>query len=160
MPSLSSYRFAISDYLKVKSLATFACGCNCSVMPNFEQIAFSLSLHVSCLNLECKKCKPSSETSAYGPVNSAITLKDGNKGTRIICCHRPILINNSILDCAVSPVRIGICLKETMAQRLQRTAFQCSWPKQYKLKYVGEKRHARIKHNLLKNAILQMKVIQ
>lgn len=104
--------------MKMKSLSTFACGCKCSVMPNFEQIVFSLSLHVSCLNLECKKCKPSSETSAYGPVNSAITLKDKNKGTRIICCHRPILINYSMLDCAVSPVRIGVCLKEMMAQRL------------------------------------------
>lgn len=123
----------------MKSPATFACGCKRSVMPNFEQIAFSLSLRVSCLNLECKKCKPSSETSAYGPVNSAITLKDRNKGTRIICCHRPILINYSMLDCAVSPGRIGICLKEMMAQRLWRTAFQCSRPKQNKLKYVGKK---------------------
>lgn len=58
------------------------------------------------------------ETPGYGLVNSIITLKVRNKGNRIICCHTPILINNSILDCAISPVKIRICLKAVIAHRI------------------------------------------
>lgn len=81
------------------------------------KLPFSTTLHLSCVDLECRKCKARSETPKYGLVNFIITLKDRNKGTRIICCHTPILINNSILDCALSPVEIRICLKAMMAHR-------------------------------------------
>lgn len=50
--------------------------------------------------------KTCSGTPEYRLLNSTVTLKDGIKGTRIICCHTPILINNSILDFALSPVGI------------------------------------------------------
>lgn len=53
--------------------------------------------------------------------NSIFTLKDKNKGSRIICCHTPILINNSVLDYAVSPVEIGICLEAMTERRVQLT---------------------------------------
>lgn len=105
---------------------TSAYGCCSSGMPNSEQIAssFFLSWHLSCVDPECKMCKACSETPEYRLVNSIITLKDGNKGTRIICCHTHILINNSILVCAISPVEIGICLKAMMPHRIWLTASQ------------------------------------
>lgn len=65
-----------------------------------------------------------SETPEHGLVNSIITLKDKNKGIRIIYCRTPILINNSMLDYAVSPVEMGICLKAMAAQRGWLTASQ------------------------------------
>ena len=61
-------------------------------------------------------------TPGHGLVNSIITLKEKNKGSRIICCHTPILLNNSVLDYAVSPVEIGICLEATTVRRAQLTA--------------------------------------
>lgn len=89
-----------------------------------SKLLFSLSLHLSCVDPGCRMCKACSETPHYRLANSIITLKDGNKGTRIICCHTPILINNSILDCAISAVEIRICLKATMARWIWLSASQ------------------------------------
>lgn len=85
---------------------------------------FPTSLPLSCVDSDRRKCEACSETPEHGLVDSIITLKDENKGTRIICCHTPILINNSMLECAVSPVKIRICLKAMMARGVWLAASQ------------------------------------
>lgn len=40
-----------------------------------------------------------------------ITLKDANKGAKLICCSASILINNRILACAVSAARCPCALR-------------------------------------------------
>ena len=79
---------------------------------------------IRAVSIQSTGCAKACSETQYRLVNTVITLKDGNKGTGIICCHTPILINNSILDCAVSPVEIRICLKAMMAHRVWLNASQ------------------------------------
>ncbi len=154
------------SYKNEGSFTTSAYGCHSSVMPNWVNCFFSSPLHLSCV--ECRKCKACSETPQYGLVNSFITLKDGNKGTGIICCHTPILINNSILDCAISPVEIGICLKAMMAHRIWLTASQLRPIRASSMngKHVEKRElfinkwHTRIKYIWLTAKLYFVKVIQ
>lgn len=83
---------------------------------------FYLFFYLCCVNSDCRKWKERCATPGHRLVNSIITLKDKNKGSRIICCHTPILINNSVLHYAVSPVEIGICLEAPTVRRVRLAA--------------------------------------